>query len=58
MYHEKWHFKALVLFTPIYVVDAKIIFIYNFGDPLSTSSLDDAVDNKFSSDSRICRRML
>ena len=55
MYHEKWHFKALVLFTPIYVVDAKIIFIYNFGDPLSTSSLDDAVDNKFSSDSRICR---
>ena len=35
IYHEKWQFKRLVVFSFIFVADTKIIFGYNFVVPLT-----------------------
>ena len=35
IFFEKWHFAILVVSSPIFVVDTKIIPVYNFVAPLT-----------------------
>ena len=43
MYHEKQQFKMLVVLSPIFVADTKMIFGYNFVASLKDSSEEDCV---------------